>query len=172
MFLVAQRVSNSSCNRLFSARWLWRGYDFLCNSLRLPAFAAHGWICPEGTGRHVPPPRGHSQGVCREAGATVRCNTKLSRLEHRKFLSSLRERLRSWPLVCQSITGAQLAVDITLLEVSRAPTQRTLMEQCSTVQEWRKPRSAQNCWREVVANWLLALRLVADGTAWWQTSWT
>ena len=52
-FWVAQQVSNSSCNRSLSARWLWRGYDFLCNSLRLLVFAARGWTRADGTVRHV-----------------------------------------------------------------------------------------------------------------------
>ena len=166
MFLVAQRVSNSSCNRLFSARWLWRGYDFLCNSLRLPAFAAQGWICPEETGRHVHdqffcgserlPPRGHSQGVCREAGATVRCNTKLRDLE----------RLRSWPLVCLPITGAQLAVDITLRSATTAASLLCTNEAHTNGAVLHRTRM------EKAAKYSELLEVVADGAARRKTSWT
>ena len=58
--------------------------------------------------------------VCREAGATVRCNTKLRDLNIGVFMSRMRERLRSWPQVCLSHHGAQLAVDITLRSATTA----------------------------------------------------
>ena len=80
--------------------------------------------------------------VCREAGA-VRCNTKLRDLNIRVSVQDE----GAIEIVASGVPfhhGAQLAADITLRSATTAAglpctTQRTLMGQCSTVQEWRKP---------------------------------
>ena len=126
-FWVAQRVS-LSCNWSFSARWLWRGYDFFCNSqscmrhkVGFTRKAPGGMskkkkkACPR-SGllriRATPTERTLAR-VCREAGATVRCNTKLRYLN---IGVSVQDE-RAIEVVASGLPfhhGAQFAVDITL----------------------------------------------------------